>query len=122
MKAKFIFIHCDSVLTPDTTVYSVWIGTSKREQKQLQQLQQLTKSTDYYFRQYDNEVCSYLERIHESFTDKSYTDCAVPPRRVVSLHDLLQMVKQHFFPSSTEAKGTFAFRYQVSTHFRFNHR
>lgn len=121
MKSKYIFIHCKRELSVDTVIYDVYIGSSKREKETLQKLQSITVSNDYYFEKYDNNVSEFLQKIHDSFTDKPYFVCNVPPRQHLTLNQLLQMLKNKFFPSHVEPKGAFAFRMVTNDDFRHKH-
>lgn len=66
MKAKFIFIHAASVITKSTVFYTVMIGHSQQDQRDLRFFQSLTFNTDYYFRKFSTDVHNFLMRINDN--------------------------------------------------------
>ena len=60
MKSRFIYINSAEV-TQDLKVYSVYLGTSRREQQLIDRLTLLSRhSTNVYFAKYSHEVCDFL--------------------------------------------------------------
>lgn len=60
MKSRFIYISAAEV-TQDLKVYSVYLGTSRREQLLIDHLTLLSRhSTNIYFKKYSHEVCDFL--------------------------------------------------------------
>ena len=60
MKSRFIYINSEEV-TQDLKVYSVYLGTSRREQQLIDRLTLLSRhSTNVYFAKYSHEVCVFL--------------------------------------------------------------
>lgn len=121
MKTKYIFIHCEKELKPDTVVFTVYIGSSKRDAAALQKVSNLTSSTDFYFKHYDNEVCNYLQKIHDSMSDRPWFVDDVPPRRTVTIAQLLRMLRNHLFSASPLPVACHSLCYLVDTHYRFNY-
>lgn len=63
MKSRFIYINSAEV-TQDLKVYSVYLGTSGREQQLVDRLTLLSRhSTNVYFAKYSHEVCDFLNRL-----------------------------------------------------------
>lgn len=60
MKSRFVYINSAEV-TQDLKVYSVYLGTSRREQQLIDRLTLLSRhSTNIYFKKYSHEVCDFL--------------------------------------------------------------
>lgn len=60
MKSRFVYINAAEV-TQDLKVYSVYIGTSRREQQLIDRLTLLSRhSTNVYFAKYSHQVCDFL--------------------------------------------------------------
>lgn len=63
MKSRFIYINSAKV-TQDLKVYSVYLGTSKRDQLLVDRLTLLSRhSTNIYFKKYCLEVCDFLSNL-----------------------------------------------------------
>lgn len=63
MKSRFIYINAAEV-TQDLKVYSVYLGTSRREQQLIDRLTLLSRhSTKIYFKKYSHEVCMFFSRL-----------------------------------------------------------
>lgn len=60
MKSRFIYINTAEV-TQDLKVFSVYLGTSRREQLLIDRLTLLSRhSTNVYFAKYSHQVCDFL--------------------------------------------------------------
>lgn len=60
MKSRFIYINSAEV-TQDLKVFSVYLGTSRREQQLIDRLTLLSRhSTNIYFNKYSQEVSDFL--------------------------------------------------------------
>ena len=60
MKSRFVYINSAEV-TQDLKVYSVYLGTSRREQLLIDRLTLLSRhSTKVYFAKYSHEVCDFI--------------------------------------------------------------
>ena len=66
MKAKFIFIHATGAITHQTTVYSVWFGSSQKDQRDLKFFNSLRFNADYYFSKYTTEVAEFIYKLNQS--------------------------------------------------------
>lgn len=63
MKSRFIYINSAEV-TQDLKVYSVYLGTSRREQQLIDRLTLISRhSTNVYFKKYSHEVCDFLSHL-----------------------------------------------------------
>lgn len=63
MKSRFIYINSAEV-TQDLKVYSVYLGTSRREQQLIDRLTLLSRhSTNVLFAKYSHDVCDFLNRL-----------------------------------------------------------
>lgn len=63
MKSRFVYINSAEV-TQDLKVYSVYLGTSKREQLLVDRLTLLSRhSTNVYFAKYSQEVCDFISHL-----------------------------------------------------------
>lgn len=63
MKSRFIYINSAEV-TKDLKVYSVYLGTSRREKLLIDRLTILSRhSTNVYFAKYNHNVCDFLNRL-----------------------------------------------------------
>ena len=63
MKSRFIYINSAEV-TQDLKVYSVYLGTSRREQQLIDRLTLLSRhSTNVYFAKYSHEVCDFISHL-----------------------------------------------------------
>lgn len=63
MKSRFIYISAAEV-TQDLKVYSVYLGTSRREQQLIDRLTLLSRhSANIYFKKYSHEVCDFLSKL-----------------------------------------------------------
>ena len=117
MKTKYIFIHCDSVLQADTVIYEVWIGHSKQDKRDLAFFESLAKSSDFYFKPYDVEVCNFLERIHQSVCESCRNSLEVPPRRQVMAAELRRLIKRGMVCAKQFTPGFLAMRRQLTPEF-----
>ena len=60
MKSRFVYIN-SAEITQDLKVYSVYLGTSKRDRLLVDRLALLSRhSTNVYFARYSHEVCDFL--------------------------------------------------------------
>lgn len=66
MKSRFFFIHCKGELTPQTTIFKVYFGTSKRDASLLSWFTSLSKSSDYYFARDTPDVSEFLHNVAAS--------------------------------------------------------
>lgn len=96
MKSKYIFIHCEKELEPSTIIYTVMLGNSARDEHAKNRLEQLAHSSNFYFKPYSLDVCNYLQKVHESFSEKPWWEENIPPRKLVSVNELLQIIKDKF--------------------------
>ena len=63
MKSRFVYINSKEV-TQDLKVYSVYLGTSKRDRLLIDRLALLSRhSTNVYFAKYSQEVCDFLSKL-----------------------------------------------------------
>ena len=63
MKSRFVYINSAEV-TQDLKVYSVYLGTSKRDQLLVDRLTLLSRhSTNVYFAKYSHEVCDFISHL-----------------------------------------------------------
>ena len=63
MKSRFIYINAAEV-TQDLKVFSVYLGTSRREQLLIDRLTLLSRhSTNIYFKKYSQEVCDFISHL-----------------------------------------------------------
>lgn len=63
MKSRFVFINSKKV-TQDLKVYSVCLGTSKRDRLLVDSLTLLSRhSTNIYFAKYSHEVCDFISHL-----------------------------------------------------------
>ena len=63
MKSRFVYINSAEV-TQDLKVYSVYLGTSKRDRSLVDRLTLLSRhSTNVYFAKYSQEVCDFLSKL-----------------------------------------------------------
>lgn len=63
MKSRFIYINSAEV-TLELKVYSVYLGTSRRDRQLVDRLTLLSRhSTNVYFAKYSHEVCDFLNRL-----------------------------------------------------------
>lgn len=107
MKAKFIFIHASGVLTKSTVIYSVMIGRSPQDQRDLRFFQSLAFNTDYYFRKLSTDVHNFLMRVNDSlFPDVKQ----MLPMTQVTPSELRRMVLSGHFSLSTLPTGYTYFR------------
>lgn len=119
MKTKYVFIHCEKEITTETAIYTVYIGTSAKDRAALQKLELLSSNPDFFFKPYSLDVCNYLQRVHESLSTKPWFVDDVPPRRTVTVSQLLCMVRESFFIPKPLSPGHAAFCAQVNNEFRF---
>ena len=60
MKSRFVYINYAEI-TQDLKVYSVYLGTSKRDRLLIDRLTLISRhSTNVYFAKYSHEVCDFL--------------------------------------------------------------
>lgn len=78
MKSKHIFIHSAGMITTETVIYTVYIGTSKEDRTLLEQCRFLQQSTDFFFELYNNTVADFIYNIAKSL----YPDCTLPLLRL----------------------------------------
>ena len=63
MKSRFVYINYAEV-TQELKVYSVYLGTSRREQQLIDRLTLLSRhSTNVYFGKYSHEVCDFISHL-----------------------------------------------------------
>jgi len=63
MKSRFVYINSAEV-TQDLKVYSVYLGTSRRDRLLVDRLALLSRhSTNVYFEKYSQEVCDFLSKL-----------------------------------------------------------
>jgi len=63
MKSRFVYINSKEV-TQDLKVYSVYLGTSRRDRLLVDRLALLSRhSTNVYFEKYSQEVCDFLSKL-----------------------------------------------------------
>lgn len=63
MKSRFVYINSAEV-TQDLKVYSVFLGSSKRDRLLVGHLTLLSRhSTNVYFAKYNHEVCAFLSHL-----------------------------------------------------------
>lgn len=117
MKSKYIFIHCEKELEPNTIIYTVMLGNSARDEHAKKRLEQLAHSSNFYFKPYSLNVCNYLQKVHECFSEKPWWEDDVPPRKIISAKELLQLIRRNFVDSVCETAEAIYQREQLSVEF-----
>ena len=92
MLSKFIFMHCESLITADTTIYEVLVGESARDRKALSLLEYLTADNAFYCAKYDHDVSEFLTLITQSLTGSTKQVGQIPPRHRLRVDEMRKLV------------------------------
>lgn len=114
MKTKYIFIHCEREFSAQTAIYTVYIGNSARDQKQLDFVRKFAVSSQSFFARYSHEVAEFLLRLHDSVSSLSWLLHDVPARRHVTLSALVSMCRQRSFAPAPLSSGYCSFNSQLT--------
>lgn len=119
MKTKYLFIYAPGVITHDTVIYTVMIGTSKQDCKILRFLESLSFNHDYYFRKYDNEAAEFVYRIKESFLPPGRIMSDTPPRRTVSAKEIKKAILDGLFSHKPLPRGYYYTATQIDINLKY---
>lgn len=92
MLSKFVFMHCESVITADTQIYEVLVGESTKDKKAIELLRFLTADSAFYCERYDNDVSEFLNLISLSLTGSGQMSGFIPPRTRLHVADMRRLV------------------------------
>lgn len=119
MKTKYLFIYAPKVITHDTVIYTVMIGTSKQDCRILRFLQSLSFNHDYYFRKYDNEAAEFVYRIKKSFLPPGRIMSDTPPRRTVSAKEIRKAILDGLFSHKPLPRGYYYTATQIDINLKY---
>lgn len=117
MKAKFIFIHATGAITHQTTIYSVWFGSSQKDQRDLKFFNSLRFNADYYFSKYTDDVAEFIYKLNQSLFHPRPEQGILLNTQTVTPSELKKMVLSGVFSHAPLPKGYCYFRGHIDPHF-----
>ena len=117
MKTRYILIHCENELSPDTVFYTVWVGDSKRDKSDLQALQSLRFNNNFYFRQYDSEAAQFKMHCAESLFPGAFMPLMELKTSSITVHEARELVRTGYFGESYLPQGHIQFRSKFDVKF-----
>lgn len=121
MKVKYIFIHENEQLTPDTVFYTVYIGNSDYGRAVLQRCQALQFSNDFFFHVYDADTADFLYKIAVSL----YSGVQLPLLRLrrvsLSEREFMHMLQNDVFKPARETANLSYMLCSLDSNFYHNH-
>lgn len=117
MKTRYIFIHCEKELTPETVFYDVWVSSSQQQQRDLRFLQSLSFSTHFYFKRYDDQAAMFKRRVAESLFPGVLMPLLELKTCSLSVSEARALVRSGYFGESFLPKGHSDFRRQHDVQF-----
>lgn len=97
MKSKYIFIPCYNKFSPDSIIYVVWAGASRRDKIKLSLMELYCNDVGLYFKKYSLNVGKSLHLLGDSlFPGRKFSSCYL--RLVhVSISDIYEAVIDNDF-------------------------
>lgn len=105
MKTRYIFIHCDEELKPDTIIYYVMVGNSPQDKRDLDFFQSLKFQTSVFFEKDSKEVSDFVQRIAASLYPGVTCPLLAMYTRSVEPKKLRKMILSRTFDSIQLPKG-----------------
>ena len=110
MKTRYILIHCEKELTPETVFYDVWVGSSQQQQRDLRFLQTLSFSPNFYFKRYDDQAAIFKRRVAESLFPGVLMPMLELKNCSLSVSEARALVRSGYFGKTFLPKGHSDFR------------
>lgn len=117
MKTRYILIHCEKELTQDTVFYTVWIGSSERDTKDLAFLQSLKFIKHFYFRKYDDEAAQFKNNCAKSLFPGCFMPLLELKQETLTAHQAVLLVRSGYFGKSYLPKVHSEFRRKFDVKF-----
>lgn len=102
MKTKYKYMHAVGAITTDTVLYTVTVGSNKRDRSLLQKAMFLTTGSEHYFQVNNNETAEFCFKVAKSLYPDAIMPLSVMKTECITIAQLVRFITDNDFPAVSD--------------------